>query len=220
MDVRPDYDTYSLDDLYSAARSVNREVYPDRAALIQQHIAHREAEQVSMQQHLQSQQPALTDTPQLPANLAKRSHRFWGAIIDGVLQVLITIPLFWYVGLAAFAEPSLALIVGSALYGVAGYLLLHGYLLHNYGQTIGKAEFGMRIEHLNGQQAGLKHVLLLRYLPMMGLSLIPGIGNFIAGLVNPLMIFGRDKRCLHDRIAQTRVCYVDAEQQSDPAMTA
>lgn len=160
------------------------------------------------------------DYKNLPANLAKRGHRFWGALIDGVLQILITIPLFWYVGLEAFAEPSLPLVIGSALYGLAGYVALHGYLLHRYGQTIGKAEFGMRIEHVNGQQAGLKHVLLLRHLPMMGLTFIPMIGNLIVGLVNPLMIFGREKRCLHDRIAQTRVCYVSDKPQSDAGMTA
>nr|WP_301003737.1 RDD family protein [Arsukibacterium sp.] len=152
--------------------------------------------------------------------MAKRSHRFWGAIIDGVLQILVSIPLFWYVGLAAFAEPSMGLIIGSAIYGVVAYLLMHGYLLHQYGQTIGKAEFGMRIEHLNGQQASLKHIMLMRYLPMVAINWIPGIGAFIAGLLNPLMIFGKQKRCLHDHVAQTRVCYVSARQQPDDGMTA
>lgn len=225
MDLTPDYDKYSLDDLYSAASSINREQYPERAALIQQHIDEREARHAAEQQaQLQHdmQQPAVATPPglQLPANLAKRSHRFWGAIIDGVLQILITIPLFWYVGLAAFAEPSLGLIIGSAIYGVGGYLLLHGYLLHRYGQTIGKAEFGMRIEYLNGQQASLKHVVLMRYLPMVAINWIPGVGPLVAGLLNPLMIFGKEKRCLHDRLAQTRVCYIDDKLQSDAGMSA
>lgn len=225
MDVTPDYDKYSLDDLYSAADSIDREQYPERAALIQQHITEREARQTAelqTQQQLAALQPEprVAAAPEVPANLAKRSHRFWGAIIDGVLQILISIPLFWYVGLAAFADPSLGLIIGSFLYGVAAYIVLHGYLLHRYGQTIGKAEFGMRIEHLDGRQVDLKHVLLLRHLPMMGLTFIPVIGNLIAGLVNPLMIFGKQKRCLHDRIAQTRVCYISDKQQQQQSMTA
>ncbi len=222
MDVTPDYDNYSLEDLYSAASSIDREQYPERAALIQQHIARREAElNVLRQQAAATAQFNVTETePVLHVGLAKRSHRFWGAIIDAVLQILITIPLFWYVGLAAFADPSLGLIIGSSLYGVAAYIVLHGYLLQRYGQTIGKAEFGMRIEHLDGRQVDLKHVLLLRHLPMMGLTFIPVVGNLIVGLVNPLMIFGKEKRCLHDRIANTRVCYVDKPADAGEGMTA
>jgi hypothetical protein len=36
---------------------------------------------------------------------------------------------------------------------------------------------------------------------------IPFVGNFV-GLVDALMIFGEDHRCLHDRIAGTRVISV------------
>ncbi|KKO43871.1 hypothetical protein WG68_18465 [Arsukibacterium ikkense] len=222
MDETPDYDNYSLDDLYSAADGINREQYPERAALIQQHITTREAQLQALRQQAAAttQFSSTTAEPEIPANLAKRSHRFWGALIDGVLQLVLTIPLFWYVGLDAFVAPSLGLIVGSVLYGLATYLLLHGYLLHRYGQTIGKAEFGMRIEQLNGQQASLQHVLLQRHLPMVGLSFVPFIGNLLVGLLNPLMIFGKQKRCLHDRIAQTQVCYVNDTTSDADGMSA
>ena len=62
-------------------------------------------------------------------------------------------------------QPTPLFMLAGLVYGVATYLLLHGYLLHKYGQTIGKAEFGMRIETLDGQQATLSHVMLWRYLP-------------------------------------------------------
>ena len=62
------------------------------------------------------------------------------------------------------------------------YLALHGYLLHKYGQTIGKAEFGMRIEMLNGEKASLQHIVLWRYLPVILMSFVPVIGQWLTGL--------------------------------------
>jgi len=88
-------------------------------------------------------------------------------------------------------------------------LILQGYLLFNYGQTIGKHYMGTRIENLDGTKADLKKILLLRILPMSLCSIIPAVGQFITGIVNPLFIFGKEKRCLHDYIAKTKVSYVD-----------
>ena len=204
MDITPDYKNYTLDDLYSAARSINQQMYPERSAQIQQLIAEKEA--------------ALAESNsarnELDTGLATRTHRFWGAIIDGVLQLICTIPFFWYVGWEQIRQPTPWLMLAGMVYGIAMYLLLHGYLLHKYGQTIGKAEFGMRIETLDGQQATLSHVMLWRYLPMVLFSNVPAIGQFLAGLVNPLFIFGKEKRCMHDYIAKTRVCYLP---DTDPA---
>jgi len=48
------------------------------------------------------------------------------------------------------------------------------------------------------------HGVLLRQWVMGLLNAIPFIGNIIA-LVDPLMIFGDERRCLHDHIAGTKV---------------
>ena len=97
------------------------------------------------------------------------------------------------------------------------YLLIHGYLLYHYGQTIGKSEFGMRIQLLNGEKASLQHVMLWRYLPIVLITFVPVIGQFLSGIFNVLLIFGKQRRCLHDYIAGTEVrYYYDMPQQSPP----
>ena len=205
MDISPDYKNYTLDDLYSAARSINQQMFPERTAQIRQLIAEKEAELAANS----SAQNEVTNT------LATRTHRFWGAVIDMVLQIICTIPFFWFVGWERLQQQLTPwLMLAGLVYGVAVYLLLHGYLLHKYGQTIGKAEFGMRIETLDGQQATLSHVMLWRYLPTLLFSYVPAIGQFLVGLVNPLFIFGKEKRCMHDYIAKTQVCYLP---DTDPA---
>ncbi|MDP2715227.1 RDD family protein [Rheinheimera sp.] len=206
MDISPDYKNYTLEDLYSAARSINQEMFPERTAQIHQLIAEKEAE-------LAANSSAQNDADN---TLATRTHRFWGAIIDMVLQIICTIPFFWFVGWERLQQLTPWLMLAGLVYGVAVYLLLHGYLLHKYGQTIGKAEFGMRIETLDGKQATLSHVMLWRYLPTILFSYVPAIGQFLAGLVNPLFIFGKEKRCLHDYIAKTRVSYIsNAESMTE-----
>jgi len=198
LDISPDYKNYTLDDLYSAARSISQDKYPERTAQIHQFIAEKEAQLAEARQ----EQHEVSDIR------ATRTHRFWGAIIDGVLQLICTIPFFWYVGWEEIQQPTPWLMLAGMVYGIAVYLLLHGYLLYKYGQTIGKAEFGMRIETLDGQQATLSHVMLWRYLPTLLFSYVPAVGQLLAGLVNPLFIFGKEKRCLHDYIAKTRVYYI------------
>lgn len=205
MDISPDYKNYTLNDLYSAASAINQQKFPERAAEIQQLIAEKEAELAAT--HSLAQNGAVN-------TLATRTHRFWGAIIDMVLQLICSIPFFWVAGWERLQQPTPWIMLAGLVYGVAVYLLLHGYLLHKYGQTIGKAEFGMRIETLDGKQAALSHVMLWRYLPSLLLSYVPAIGQLLAGLVNPLFIFGKEKRCLHDYIAKTRVCYVPATEST------
>ena len=139
--------------------------------------------------------------------LASRTDRFLASLIDTFIHLLAFIPLFWFVGLENFKNPSPLQSLLLALYAMISYLLIHGYLLYHYGQTIGKSEFGMRIQLLNGEKASLQHVMLSRYLPMMLMNFVPVIGQFLAGFFNLLFIFGKQRRCLHDYIAGTEVRY-------------
>lgn len=139
--------------------------------------------------------------------LASRTDRFLASLIDTFIHLLAFIPLFWFVGLENFKNPSPLQSLLLALYAMTSYLLIHGYLLYHYGQTIGKSEFGMRIQLLNGEKASLQHVMLSRYLPMMLMNFVPVIGQFLAGFFNLLFIFGKQRRCLHDYIAGTEVRY-------------
>lgn len=174
------------------------------------------------------QSPAAVAPVDTPANArlagqpASRKDRFLGWLIDLVLQVLASAPFFWYMGLEAFQNPTPALMLANSANAILVYLALHGYLLHKYGQTIGKAEFGMRIEMLNGEKASLQHIVLWRYLPVILMSFVPVIGQWLTGLLDPLLIFRQDRRCLHDHIAGTQVnyCYRGDEPNTETATEA
>jgi uncharacterized RDD family membrane protein YckC len=141
--------------------------------------------------------------------LAGRGIRLVAAIID----TLILMALFWVISLVtplnifspAMASAGfftkLAIQAGS----MALFAAVHGYLLATRGQTIGKMLFGIRIVRPDGSPASLGRVLGLRY----------GVGYVIAAthisvlmvysLVDCLLIFRANRRCLHDLIADTIV---------------
>jgi uncharacterized RDD family membrane protein YckC len=50
-------------------------------------------------------------------------------------------------------------------------------------------------------------MILLRYLPISLAALIPVIGPYLS-LVDVVFIFGSERRCIHDRLAGTKVVKV------------
>jgi len=85
------------------------------------------------------------------------------------------------------------------------FLLLNGYLLAKYGQTVGKKLVGTRIvSHVDERILPLGRVFGLRYLPLSIIAQIPVVGGFV-GIIDGLFIFRKDKRCIHDLIAGTKV---------------
>jgi uncharacterized RDD family membrane protein YckC len=198
MDSEIDFSTYTLDELYSSARAIDREAYPDRAKEIDDLIKMREA-----------QSPSENIVSKVAGEKATRSDRLVAAIVDGVLGVVCFIPVFILVGFDNLSQPTLTLSASLLGYGILSTLVLHGYLMYQRGQTIGKSLMSIRIENLDGTQASFTTIYFKRMLCMQLLSLVPSVGQFIAGFVNPLFIFGKDKRCLHDHLAGTKVSYVD-----------
>ncbi len=198
MDSEIDFSTYTLDELYSSARAIDREAYPERAKEIDDLIETREA-----------QNPSENIVSKVAGEKATRSDRLVAAIVDGVLGVVCFIPVFILVGFDNLSQPTLTLSAGLLGYGILSTLVLHGYLMYQRGQTIGKSLMSIRIENLDGTQASFTTIYFKRMLCMQLLSLVPSVGQFIAGFVNPLFIFGKDKRCLHDHLAGTKVSYVD-----------
>lgn len=84
------------------------------------------------------------------------------------------------------------------------FTILHGYFLSRFGQTIGKYLLGISIVTLDGQKPEFLPLLLNRYLSQSLMGLIPSLGFWLR-LVDIVMIFRQDRRCLHDHIARTRV---------------
>lgn len=148
----------------------------------------------------------------VPLELADRGKRLAGAVIDMVFQMAVGLPVLLVLGLAPdiWNPGGLDLLekLRLASAGWLSYLLLHGWLLHTRGQTIGKWIVGTRIVDLDGQVPPLARVMLLR-LMLLGVvsTALPAMG-WALSLFNVLLIFRADRRCLHDHIAGTRVVHV------------
>ena len=127
------------------------------------------------------------------ANLASRFTRLIAFFVDFLLFALIA-----GIGRASADRDGAA--------GLAGLLLLaliavQVILLGRDGQTIGKKLLAVRIVDVNTRQhAGFFKTVVLRGILNGLLNLIP-----IYGLVDALLIFREDRRCLHDLIAGTVV---------------
>jgi len=94
--------------------------------------------------------------------------------------------------------------VVSAIYGFIAFSLIHSYLLHVGGQTIGKKALGIKIVSVSHENVPVFKILGLRYLPISLVSIIPILGQILP-LVDVLFIFRDDRRCVHDLIAGTCV---------------
>lgn len=159
----------------------------------------------------QSPQSPLTAHNGGDQELADRGVRLVAAIIDGIIMMAILFPLMFLGGY--FDAVMDAARTGQQPYlqqigwGIGGLLLFFAvqYLpLSQSGQTWGKKVMKIKIVDLDGNKPDLLTLLGKRYLFQNGIGLIPCLGALIS-LVDILMIFREDRRCLHDQIAGTRV---------------
>lgn len=149
------------------------------------------------------------------SDLAGLGERLAAALLDGLMLLLINLPLMYFGGYfravfdaaAVGAQPPFSLVLTWAGIGLAIFLLVQGYPLAAWGQTWGKRILGIRIADLQGGKPSFATLLLRRYAPMQVVSLIPMLGMLLVW-VDILMIFRRDRRCAHDLIAGTRVIKV------------
>ena len=148
------------------------------------------------------------NTNKLEFELASRWQRLGGVMIDGVIATIITMPAMFYFGFFEYIkngqEPPFQLTLSFSIIGFFIFLALHGYLLSTSGQTIGKRVVGTKIVSLENELLSLQSVVGKRYLPIMVATQIPLVGQFV-GFIDMLFIFGKQKRCLHDLIAGTKV---------------
>jgi uncharacterized RDD family membrane protein YckC len=87
----------------------------------------------------------------------------------------------------------------------AAILLIQYTLLSLRGQTLGKLAMRVRIVRVSdGGNPGFVRAVVLRNMVRHVLIAVPVLGGLFA-LADILAIFGEERRCLHDRIAGTRV---------------
>lgn len=141
--------------------------------------------------------------------LAGRGQRLVAVIIDTLIRIgiffVIAVPTGIWAVLMQGKEPDTVTLIAVFLFGFISFIAINAYLLHHYGQTIGKRLLGIRIvDYDGGTQTGMWKIILARYIPVEVMAQIPIVGGLI-GLVDALMIFGSERRCLHDHIAGTMV---------------
>ena len=143
--------------------------------------------------------------------LAGRLVRLAAVIVDGIISLLITMPLFFFTGYFDHIladNVTLLETILMTLLGLGIFLALHGYLLATRGQTIGKMIVGVRIvDYGTGQSVSFRKLIGLRYLPTWIITMIPYFGMLFT-LVDALAIFTSERRCIHDLIAGTKVVEV------------
>jgi uncharacterized RDD family membrane protein YckC len=140
--------------------------------------------------------------------LAARGARLAASLIDGLILGLVIWPYAMttdYWSRAMQGQVEMSDLLGLSLISLIAFLVLHGYLLHKSGQTIGKRLLGIRIVSASdGQLISLGKIFGLRYVPIQLASVLPVIGNILP-IVDVVFIFREDRRCLHDFIAGTKV---------------
>jgi uncharacterized RDD family membrane protein YckC len=163
-------------------------------------------------------QAAVADVadPNASAARADRGTRLLAALVDGlVFMAMVYIPLAIGLGMAG-AGAAIGASTDSAmpfnfaaLFGTAGLLALAGLiawvvityrLVARNGQTIAKKWFGIKVVRSDGSKASVGRIFWLRNVVNAILGVIP-----LYGLIDILWIFGEERRCLHDKIADTIV---------------
>src|SRR5262245_64797613 len=167
-------------------------------------------------------QAEVRDAPAAPPSkgtLATRTLRLAGAIVDSVASAVFIVPFLLLTG------DWTAAISGELSYGTislgsfAVLTAMQGHLLATRGQTIGKWLVGTRIVRAdNDVVPTLARTLSLRYgalvlglpaaLLVFVLALVIPYPLLVLGFIDIAFIFRRDRRCLHDLIARTKVVAV------------
>ena len=157
--------------------------------------------------------------PQTKGTLATRTLRLAGAIVDSVASAVFVVPILVFTGYwtaAISGELSYGTI---SLGGFASFTAMQGFLLATRGQTIGKWLVGTRIVRAdNDDVPTLARTLSLRYgmlavgpVATLAVLVLNGVILYVFvvfGLIDIALIFRRDRRCLHDLIARTKVVAV------------
>ena len=159
----------------------------------------------------------LPDSVTSPDLLASRWSRLGASIVDSLIMAVILIPVAYLSG--GFdgmldsppSQPSYLFQLIMGLLGFSLYCVINWQSLKLSGQTVGKKVLGIKVVHLDGSQPSVNALVFKRYAFYLFVAYIPFIGSILS-LVSTVMIFGKQRRMLHDRVASTKVvvCQQDA----------
>ncbi len=141
--------------------------------------------------------------------LATRGQRLGASLIDSFIPLVGMAPLLILIPLGRFSFDFnsaitivFAIISGLCVIGITIYGIV---LMVTRSQSIGKKILNIVVfDNDSDMRATAGKVFGLRYLVNGLICSVPYLGSIYA-LIDVLFIFGEQKRCLHDQIANTRV---------------
>lgn len=139
---------------------------------------------------------------------ASRWLRLIAAIIDAVITVVVTVSIIFILPFLGFdlrhvENDRVFNLALSVLTGVV-FLCVNGYLLDKHGQTVGKKILGIKIVSTTEENLTPWRLFILRYMLICVVSSL-GLYGLVVAFIDPLLIFTKDRKCLHDLLAGTIV---------------
>ena len=146
--------------------------------------------------------------------LASLKVRFLAALIDGAIQLVVAFLLVLILqdAISGMGEAASEIVFDIIIF--LSWVAIHGKFIQGNGQTLGKRILGIKMVQMDGADAGFARLVLYRtgslYLVYIIVSLfgLPPTLSMMFGLADVLFIFSKERRCLHDLIAGTKVVKV------------
>jgi len=211
---KPDYTKYTVYELYDVYFKIDKEKYPERFREITDEIKIRlnisETQIIDNDfihnafYNYQNNKTVLD----LDNNPASRGERVEAVLLDSLITGTPIIILILIIGFNDYTDfikengiiAQLVALVGGQII----YLALNSNFLFKDGQSIGKKIVGIKIVTVDGHLPSIFNIYFKRYLSQLLIILIPFFGNLIL-LIDYSFVFRKDKRCLHDHFANTKV---------------
>lgn len=137
--------------------------------------------------------------------LATRGSRFFANLIDNLVvlgPMLAGVIVVAVIGAATqHGKNSELLAIPGMILGLLAGAGLQVMAQVNWGQSFGKRALGIKVVRLNGQPIELWRLIFLRNVAVHAVAQLCGL----VGLVDAVMIFSADQRCLHDYLADSKV---------------
>jgi uncharacterized RDD family membrane protein YckC len=141
---------------------------------------------------------------------AGRGARLGASILDGIIFcAMVYVPFLAgavALGASAGAEEDAQ---AGAILGASGIVALVGFVvwvwltlrfMSSNGQSIAKKIVGIKVVRSDGSRISLGRLIWMRNVLNWFISIVP-----LYGLIDSLFIFGEDRQCLHDKIADSIV---------------
>jgi uncharacterized RDD family membrane protein YckC len=142
--------------------------------------------------------------------LAGRGTRLGAAIVDGLIAAVMIYAPFFVVAIAmgGFGDLRGNDVNGTAIgagmlascVGLIAWIWITIKNVVRNGQTIAKKMMGIKVVRRDGSPVSLGRIFWLRNVVNTLLGIIP-----LYGLIDLLLIFGEERQCVHDKLADTIV---------------